>query len=122
MTLMKRREFITLWTGRDAAHGTRATLSWLTNISGPDPRGFRRDNPVVAAFDLPKPPVGEIAVLAGQISRLRAGLVLAQYRDNLLLGEPDPLHRTVKFMFQPAEEGPSVYAARRQRFGNQLVP
>jgi hypothetical protein len=31
------------------------------------------------------------AVLAGQIGRLRAGLVLAPYRDDLLLGEPDPL-------------------------------
>jgi len=33
------------------------------------------------------------AVLARQIGLLRPGLVLSQNRNDLLFGEPDPLHR-----------------------------
>jgi hypothetical protein len=51
-----------------------------------------------AVFGLPVVQRGfRDAVLASQIGRLRASFVLAQNRDDLLLGEPDPLHRPSLF-------------------------
>jgi len=37
----------------------------------------------------------DATVSLSQIGRLRARLVLAQYRDDLLFRKPDPLHRSV---------------------------